>query len=126
MFLITAVVKTIGLTLQYYIDGTEGEPFDAEIELTDEEYVQLVQLIKEYREQEFPTEEEFVEGGVFTEEFLCNKAPDLYEKFSYFAYDRIEEELADLDFEEDEIMDAVKQFEVSNDFISDVLNLVSQ
>ena len=125
MFLITAVVKTTGLTLQYYIDGTEGEPFDAEIELTDEEFGQLVQLIIEYKEQEFYTEDEHIEGGIFTEEFLCDKAPELHEKLADFAYGRIDEELLNCGFEEDEIMDAVKQFEVSNDFISDVLNSVS-
>ena len=85
MFLITAVVKTTGLTLQYYIDGTEGEPFDAEIELTDEEFGQLVQLIIEYKEQEFYTEDEHIEGGIFTEEFLCDKAPELHEKLADFA-----------------------------------------
>ena len=119
-------MKQVNLTLQYYVDGTEGEPFEAEIELTDEEYGQLVQLIIEYKEQEFPDGEEYIEGGIFTEEFLCDKAPDLYEKFSFFAYDRIEEELVELDFEEDEIMDAVKEFEVSNDFISDVLSSVEE
>ena len=120
-------MKTASLTLQYYIDGAEGEPFEAEIELTDEEYGQLVQLIIEYKEQEFSDGgEEYIEGGIFTEEFLCDKAPDLYEKFSFFAYDRIEEELVELEFEEDEIMDAVKEFEVSNDFISDVLSSVSE
>lgn len=117
-------MKTASLTLQYYIDDAEGEPFEAEIELTDEEYGQLVQLIIEYKEQEFPDGEEYIEGGIFTEEFLCDKAPDLYEKFSFFAHDRIEEELVELEFEEDEIMDAVKEFEVSNDFISDVLSSV--
>ena len=57
---------------------------------------------------------------------ICNKAPNLYEKFLSFAYDCIEEELVELDFEENEIMDTVKEFEVSNDFISDVLSSVSE
>lgn len=118
-------MKLVNLALQYYIDGTEGEPFDAEFELTDEEYGQLVQLIIEYKEQEFPPEDEYIEGGIFTEEFLCDKAPELHEKLADFAYGRIDEELLNCGFEVDEIMDAVKQFEVSNDFISDVLNSVS-
>lgn len=115
-------MKTIQLTLQYEYEGA-GEPFDVDYEITDEEYALLVQLIQEYREQEFPGEEEYVEGGIFAEEFLCVKAPELYEKLEDFANERITEELSELGFDEDEILyDVTKGFEISNDFIEEVLH----
>lgn len=114
-------MKTIKITLQYYCEG-DGEPFDVDYEITDEEYALLVQLILEYREQEFPGEEEYVEGGMFTEDFLCEKAPELYEKLEDFANERIAEELSELGFEDDEIYDVTKSFEISNDFIAEILH----
>lgn len=115
-------MKTIQLTLQYEYEGG-GEPFDVGYEITDEEYALLVQLIQEYSEHEFPGEEEYVEGGIFTEEFLCEKAPELYEKLEDFANERIAEELHELGLEEDEILyDVTKSFEISNDFIAEVLH----
>ncbi|MBR3977926.1 MAG: hypothetical protein IKJ95_08910 [Bacteroidaceae bacterium] len=115
-------MKTIQLTLKYYCEG-EGEPFDVDCRITNKEYKQLTQLIKEYCEQEFPDGEEHVEGGMFTDEFFCEKAPELYDKLYGFACERIAEELYEQGVDEDEILDdVIKSFEISNDFIDGILH----
>lgn len=115
-------MKTITLSLWYSLSESESSPENVDFEVNDDDYKLLVDLIKEYREKEFPDEEEYVEGGMFTEEFLSEQSPELYDKLYDLAYDYLESVVADEDLDEDDLEEVSYQFEVSNDFIYGVLH----
>ena len=110
-------MKDIELTLWCNLGSGDGDSYEDDIEVTDQEYDTIISLIKEYKAQ-VPQEE--WAGEEFTEGWLEVKANDLYKKLEKITIELQRESLEDNGFDEDEIDYADLGFYITLEFIESI------
>ena len=72
----------------------DGDGYESDFEITDKDYATIVALLKECIEPDEDSDGEFdIDGQWFTEDILCKKAPELYERLEKMTSDETTESL---------------------------------
>lgn len=110
-------MKNIEITLWCNLGGGDGDNYEDTFEVTDQEYETIISLIKEYKAQ-VPQDE--WAGEEFTEDWLEEKANDLYHKIFKETKQQQVESMKENGLDEDEIEYADYGFYITLDFIKSI------
>ena len=110
-------MKTIDVNLWCNLGGGDGDNYEDTIEVTDQEYETIVNLIKEYKSQ-VPQDE--WAGEVFTGNWLEERAPNLYKKLDKITTELQKESMEYNGLDEDEIEYADLGFYITLKFIENI------
>lgn len=110
-------MKNIEVTLWCNLGGGDGDNYEDTFSVTDQEYETITSLIREYKAQ-VPQEE--WAGEVFTEDWLEEKAGDLYKRIYDETKQQQVESMEGNGLDEDEIEYADLGFYITLEFIESI------
>lgn len=80
-------MKEIEVYLWWRSGKLDGDGYETDIEITEEDYEAIVGLIKDYATEKSEADDEYIDSQDFTENYLCEKARPLYDKIEKILED---------------------------------------
>lgn len=73
-------MKSIELYLWWRCGKLDGDGYETDYQVSDEDYNTIVELVKKYAEENCSDDDKYIDPQEFTEEYFYKNAPELYKQ----------------------------------------------